>query len=90
MGKALRQIQAFEDTLAHLIAIVLKLPAKASIEEAESIFSDIRKGTLGKLVNEVTKAITFDDSFEIFIKKFGNERNWLVHRSWREYHGVLE
>jgi|GEM_PF-1988876 len=90
LGKALWQIQALEDTLAHLIAVVLKLPAKTSIDEAEAILDDVRKGTLGKLLNEVRKAVNFGESFEVFIKKFLRERNWLVHRSWREYYGVLE
>jgi len=89
IGKALWQIQAFEDTLAHLIAVVLKLPAKTSLEEAEAILENVRKGTLGKLVRETKKVVHFKGGFELFMSKFVNERNWLVHRSWREYRGVL-
>ena len=89
MGKALWQIQALEDTLAHLIALVLKLPARASIEEAEAILENVRKETLGRLIKEIKKAIHFTDHFELFITNFVSERNWLIHRSWREYKDVL-
>lgn len=89
IGKALWQIQAFEDTLAHLIALVLKLPPKASLEEAEAILSKVRKATLGGLLKETRKAVHFDSDFEVFISKFLDERNWLVHRSWREHRGIL-
>ena len=89
LGKALWQIQAFEDTLAHLIAIVLEMPANASIAEAVAILDDVRKGTLGKLIRRAREAVHFDETFELTIARFVDERNWLVHRSWRMYHHVF-
>lgn len=89
LGKALWQIQAFEDTLAHLIAVVLKMPARTSLKEAETILENVQRNTLGDLFKETKKVIHFDESFDVFMKKFLDERNWLVHRSWRSYHGLL-
>ena len=90
LGKALWQIQAFEDTLAHLIAVVLKMPARASLKEAEAILEKVQGNTLGRLIRETKKAIHFDESFDPFMTRFLNERNWLVHHSWRTYHGFLD
>ena len=60
LGKALWQIQAFEDTLAHLIAVVLKMPARASLEKAEAILEKVQGNTLGRLISETKKVIHFD------------------------------
>lgn len=89
LGKALWQTQAFEDTLAHLIALVLKMPANASLAEAEAVLDNVRRDTLGKLLRHTRKAIHIDESLEPFIKRFLDDRNWLVHRSWRMYHNVI-
>lgn len=86
---ALWQIQAFEDTLAFLIALVLKIPPRVSLEEVEAIIDNVRLGTLGKLIKDVKKVIPFDDTFETFMSKLLEERNWLVHRSWRTHGNFL-
>lgn len=85
IGKALWQIQAFENTLAHLITIVLKISPRTSLEQAEEILDDVRSTTLGRLLNETKKVVKFDDSFSFTMKKFLEERNWLVHRSWQTH-----
>lgn len=89
LGKALWQIQAFEDTLAYLIALVLRIPPRVSLEEVEAIIDNVRSGTLGKLLKDMKKAISFDDTFETFMSKILEERNWLVHRSWRTHGDFL-
>lgn len=90
IGKALWQIQAFEDTLAHLIAIVFKIPPRTSLEQAEAILDNVRSNTLGRLIKETKKAVEFDDSFEVFMLKFLEERNWLVHKSRRTHTEFLD
>lgn len=89
LGRAVWQTQALEDTLAHLIAIALDLPAGASLDEAEQVLKNVRKQMLGRLLRRVREVIHFDDSFEPFINRFLDERNWLIHRSWRMSHGIL-
>lgn len=90
IGKALWQIQACEDTLAHLITMVLKLPPRVSLMEAQAILDDVRSKTLGRLIEATKKAVTFDESFDVFMSKFLKERNWLVHRSWRTHADFLQ
>jgi len=89
MGKAMWQIQALEDTLAHLISMVLNIPEDASIEEAEAILNNTRKKTLGKLINETNKVIHFAKGFDETMATFLDDRNWLVHRCWRENRDIL-
>jgi len=90
LGKALWEIQAFEDTLAHLIAVILKVPPRTSVQQAEAILEKVQGDTLGRLINETKKVIHFDKTFDPFMTQFLNERNWLVHHSWRTYHGYLD
>lgn len=86
IGSAVWLIQAVEDTLAHLITIVLKLPIKVAIEEADHILESTRKNTLGKLLRVTKESIELPDGFEKRVDLFLEERNWLIHRSWRLHH----
>lgn len=49
IGQALWQTQGFEDSLAHYLTMILKLPPKVAIQEAEQILDNVRKGTLANL-----------------------------------------
>lgn len=89
IGKALWHTQAFEDTLAHLIAIILDIPAQASLDEAEVALGNVRKGTLGKLLRRAREAVHVDDGFEPFLERFLEDRNWLAHRMWRMHHDTI-
>jgi len=89
IGKAMWHIQALEDTLAHLISMVLNIPQNASVEEAEAILNNTRKKTLGKLIKETSKVIHFAKDFEPTMTTFVDDRNWLVHRCWRENRDIL-
>jgi len=89
IGRAFWHIQAFEDTLAHLITIILELPPESSLKEAEEILGEIRKDTLGKLLRRAGEAIYIDEAFEPLLKRFIEDRNWLAHRMWRMYHNFV-
>lgn len=86
IGSAVWLIQALEDTLAHLITIVLKLPQNAAIEEADKILDATRKKTLGRLLGAIKDSIELPQGFEKRVDTFLLERNWLIHRSWRLHH----
>jgi hypothetical protein len=81
IGRVLWQLQAFEETLAQLIALMHKIPVTASFEEARKVLDDVRSGTLGRLLKQLQQTILIDSSFEVFLTKFLRQRNWLVHRS---------
>lgn len=90
LGKSLWQIQAFENTLALLIALVLKkIPPRASIEEAEAILDKTRTKKLVDLIKKTRESDLLDDSIEKFLNKLREERNWLVHRSWNTHSEFL-
>ena len=86
LGRTLWELQAFEETLARLISIVFKIPAFASITEARVILESARSAPLGRLIVETKKLVPMDAGFELFLSRFLEQRNWLVHRS-RRTHG---
>jgi len=87
IGSAVWQIQALEDTLAHFITVALKVADRSkAIEEAEKILGDVRGLTLGRLIGEIKSSIKLPEGFEEKLKKFLDERNWLIHRSRRLHH----
>lgn len=89
IGKVLWEIQALEETLARLIAVVFKTPAKASLVEARAVLDGVRSGTMGRLVNETRRLLSFDQFATIFVTRLVEQRNWLVHRSWRTHRHYL-
>ena len=90
IGQALWDVQEFEETLAQLIALVHRVPMEASLEEARSILDEIRGATLGKLLRELRNVLHIDASFEPFLRLFLDQRNWMVHNSWRSHRNYLE
>ncbi len=83
LGRALWITQAFENTLAYYLTMTLKLAPDVAEEEARAILERTQKKTLGQLLRlcENTEMSTkVEDRLEHFLQ----ERNWLIHRSWRE------
>jgi chorismate mutase len=89
IGGAVWQIQAFENTLVHYLALVFKLPPKAAQAEAYSILEQTGKRTLGQLLNELRKYKPLAGQIDKRLKEFLEERNWLIHRSRHETHTDL-
>jgi len=91
LGLALWHIQAFEDTLAKFIALILKMPESRAESEAMAVLRSLESQTLGGLIRELRKGNSTNSvtEFERRIDAFLSERNWLVHRSWREHHTDL-
>ena len=89
IGRTLWQLQAFEETLARLIAVVFRLPVDASLVEARKVLDETRAATLGRLLRELRSVVNIDDSFEVFLTRFLEQRNWLVHRSWRSHRNYV-
>jgi hypothetical protein len=91
IGLALWAEQSFEFVLCHFIALALKLPPSRAEAEMLEVLEKLQKQTLGALMKELSKAnssssITeFDKRMEAYLE----DRNWLVHRSWREHHTDL-
>lgn len=88
IGLAVWRIQAFEFVLVRCIALVLKMPESRAADEIAAVVEKLEKRTLGALFEELKKAksSTAVSSFEQRVDRFLDERNWLVHRSWRENH----
>jgi hypothetical protein len=89
IGHAVWQIQALEDTLAHLITIMLRVPQRVALEEAEEVLENVRKGTLGRLLKEIKESGIMLEGFEKRLDDFLSERNWLIHRSRRLHHADI-
>ena len=89
VGEAVWQIQYFENTLVHYLAMVFKIPPKFSADEAYAILENTAKKTLGQLLKELRNHSTVPDNFDIRLQEFLKERNWLVHRSRHENHTDL-
>jgi hypothetical protein len=91
IGLALWHSQAFEDTLCHFVALTLKLPASRAEAEVREVMEKTQAKTLGSLIAELRKANTTNSvsAFERRITHYLNERNWLVHSSWRQHHRDL-
>jgi hypothetical protein len=91
IGHALWQIQGCEDVLVYFIGTVLKMPPSRARHEAMAVVDQLRTCTLGGLIAELRKAKSTGSvsEFESRVNHFLNERNWLVHHSWRENHADL-
>lgn len=88
IGLALWHGQAFEDTLARFITLILKLPPSKAEAEVLEVLEKLQSKTLGSLITELKRANSTNSvaEFEQRVNGFLQERNWLVHASWREHH----
>jgi hypothetical protein len=86
IGIALWKAQAFEDALAYFITLVLKLPPSRAEKEVRAVLAKMQSKTLGNLIAELrmAKTSTAVTEFEQRVNQFVDERNWLVHDSFRE------
>jgi hypothetical protein len=89
IGFALWHIQAFENTLVHYLIMVFKLSPGVASSEAYAIFDQTSKKTLGQLLSELRKYNDITPDLDQRLKRFLDERNWLVHRSRYENHTDL-
>ena len=91
IGMALWHSQAFEDTLCRFIALILKLPPSRAETEMMEVLESLETKTLGALIAELRKANSSNSvsEFEQRMNRYLTDRNWLVHKSWREHHTDL-
>lgn len=89
VGFCLMQIQTFELTIENYLAQVHKLDTEMAREEAEKIFEQCGKMTLGQLFKEIEKNEKIPEKLHKRIKKFISERNWLVHKCRKENEAYL-
>jgi hypothetical protein len=91
IGVALWAGQSVEFVLVHFIAVALKLPPSRAESEMMEILEKLQKQTLGTLIKELSKAnsSTAITNFDRRMEAYLEDRNWLVHRSWREHNTDL-
>ena len=81
MGRALFSIQALEFCLSHYVALLLHKRR----DEAISLLDKSLRKTLGQLIKTLKdNAVPIPDGYETRLDVFVEERNWLVHRLYRE------
>lgn len=83
MGQALLNIQVMEEALSMAIALKIDIgcPRKVSMEEVDGFLERRRLLTLGQAIKEAKIHKIYEDGLQASLKKFLDERNWLVHRS---------
>ena len=91
IGMALWHGNGFEFSLTHFITRALKLPPSRAEQEVRHVLEEMQGKTLGQLIAELRKANSTNSvtSFEARVNRFLEERNWLVHHSWRDHRTVL-
>lgn len=91
LGMALWCVQPLENELCYWIVLMLKLPASRTAADMQRLLEKEQDKTLGALFAELRKAKTHKsiDGFERRLMAFLEERNWLVHDSWRLHHTDL-
>jgi len=91
IGNALWSCQQFESLLGQFIVLLVKLPPDRAEKETLELIERMHGKTLGALITELRKGknATAVSSFELRFDKFLDDRNWLVHRSWREHSNDL-
>jgi hypothetical protein len=90
IGLALWHSQALEDALCYHITLVLKMPVSKAEVEVREVLEKMQSKTLGALIAELRKGNTaLVSEFESRLDQFLKDRNWLVHKSWRQHHGDL-
>lgn len=89
VGYCLMQIQSFELTVEIYLAQVHNLDVDMDRVEAEKIFDQCGKMTLGQLFNEIEQKEKLPIELSNRISNFIKERNWLVHKCRKENEGYL-
>jgi hypothetical protein len=83
IGSCVWHLQYLEDALVHLIVMKheVKTPGSMNLEESKKILTSYRKNTLGTSLKVIEKYTLVNSSLLTNLKKFKDERDWLVHRS---------
>ncbi|MCP4597858.1 hypothetical protein [Neptuniibacter sp.] len=85
-GEAVWQLQYVEEALCkfYIIFCIRFNTNGVTRENAEYKLSQINKKTLGQLIGLLDSVGNVPNSFMIKLRKFNNERKWLIHNSLRE------
>jgi hypothetical protein len=91
MGRALWFCQCFEESLAYHLCLLYAIPRGTAEEIAARTLVEKRRKTLGQLVQETAAKSDprIPAEFERRLRRFTEERNWLVHRVQSENHTDL-
>ncbi len=88
MGQALLNIQVMEECLS--ISTTLKVDigysSKVSKVEADELLKKRQALTLGRAINVAKEKNLYEDSLQIALEVFLDERNWLVHKSITDFY----
>jgi len=86
IGQGIWYLQHVENALVTCLTVKgeLKKPGSIEKDEAERILSKHRKNTLGTSIRIAEKKGVLSPELMNALRKFKNERDWLVHRSMAE------
>lgn len=84
IGRTVWHLQYFEDVLVSYITMKLKLSRPISPEESYMIFDKERRTPLGPMITTAVTGNLISKKYEERFRKFVDERNWLIHRSWHQ------
>jgi len=89
VGYAIWQVQGLEDTLAAYIVVRLRESQGVGLDRGAELTAELARLELGKLIAQLRGAGVLPAEALQRLAKLRDERNWLVHRAWRENHGVI-
>lgn len=89
IGHAVWQLQGLEDTLATYIVVRLRESQGVGLDMGADMSAELTRLELGKLIAQLRDAGALPSEILQRLGTLRNERNWLVHRAWRENHGVV-
>lgn len=84
-GAALKDSQTIEHSISYIITLIINL-SKGGISDADfdRLMEDNSKKTLGRLINEIKKYVSFSELNEEALKKALEARNYLIHKFFNE------
>ena len=89
VGFALWQLQCLEDTLATYVIVRLRDSLGVGLKKGAELTAEMARMELGKLIAQLRDAGVLSAELTLKLGAIRSERNWLVHRVWREHHGVI-
>jgi hypothetical protein len=84
IGRTVWNLQYFEDVLVSYVTMKLKLSRPISPEDAYMVFDKERRKPLGPTITTAVSGNLIPKKYEVRFRKFVDERNWLIHRSWHQ------
>lgn len=85
IGTAILMGQVVENMLAHYIVVNLRLESKAAVQKVQAALSAADQKNLGALLKDIQKQCPLPPDISNRLETFRQERNWLVHRLYREH-----